>query len=219
MPNWVSNSISINGSAEEIKNFKERASQPYKTYWENESDQRQQELSFMNFISPPQEAIASGEYWGTHGFVKGEQVGHTPNNWYEFNTREWGVKWDASDVDITEEGETYLTYYFQTPWGIPEPVFRVMVAEHPNLEFKMNCVEEQGWGAEYEGVDGELTLTDEWDIPQTHEEMMKRQGYCDCEHYDASDPEEREYLYDDCPSMNLDTEDAVRILEEVNPKF
>jgi len=219
MPNWVSNTINVSGSAEEIKNFKERASQPYATNWGGEAGQEHQVLSFMNFIAPPQEAIASGEYWGTHGWKDGEHSGQTPNNWYNFNNREWGTKWDASDVDITDESENHLTYYFQTAWGIPEPVFMVMVAEHPKLDFKFNCVEEQGWGAEYEGVDGDFMTTDEWDIPDTHEESMKRQDYCQCEHYDASDPEEREYLFDDCPGKSLATEDAVRILEEVNPRF
>jgi hypothetical protein len=217
MPNWVSNNLRITGSSEEIKNFKERASQPNTTHWDGKTEQEHEVLSFMNFIAPPQEAIASGEYYGTHGWEDGKQTGNTKNNWYEFNNREWGTKWDASDADLTEDSTYALTYYFQTAWSMPTPVFEVMASEHPNLVFSITCVEEQGWGVEYESVDGELITTDEWDIPDNHEDSMRRTQNCICEWVDPI--EDRDQLWEDCPSRNLDTEDAIRILEEVNPKF
>lgn len=217
MPNWVSNTLRITGSSEEIKNFKERASQPYTTLWDNKPEEERRDLSFRNFIAPPQDALASGEYYATNGWKDGKQSGNTKNNWYEFNNREWGTKWDASDVTITEDSTYALTYYFQTAWGVPEPVFQVMASEHPSLVFSITCVEEQGWGVEYESVDGDLITTDEWDIPENHEDSMRRTQNCICEWVDPI--EERDQLWDDCPSKNLATEDAVRILEEVNPKF
>jgi hypothetical protein len=215
MPNWVSNRITITGTAEEIADFKEKASQPKTTLWEGKEEQDKPVLSFMNFIAPPQEAIASGEYYGTHGWSEGKQVGQTPNNWYEFNNREWGTKWDACDDEITSESENSLEYYFQTAWAPPTPVFQAMVEQHKGLAFQIHCVEEQGWGVEYESVDGELTTTDEWDIPDSHESSIHRTNSCQCEWLDPI--EERDSFFSDCPK--LDPEEAIRLLEEVNPRF
>lgn len=215
MPNWVSNTLSITGSAEDIADFKEKASQPKTTYWEGKEEVDEAVLSFMNFIAPPQEALASGEYYGTHGWSEGKEVGRTPNNWYEFNNREWGTKWDASDEDLTVDDTEYLEYNFQTAWAPPTPVFQAMAEQYKNLVFEIHCVEEQGWGVDFEGRDGELTTTDEWDIPDSHESSIHRTNSCRCEWLDPI--EERDNFFSDCPK--LDPEEAIRLLEEVNPRF
>jgi hypothetical protein len=215
MPNWVSNTLSITGSAEDIADFKEKASQPKTTLWDGKEEIDEAVLSFMNFIAPPQDALASGEYYGTHGWSEGKEVGRTPNNWYEFNSREWGTKWDASDEELTDESEMYLSYSFQTAWAPPTPVFQAMAEQHPTLVFEIHCVEEQGWGVDYEGRDGELTTTDEWDIPDSHESSIYRTNSCYCEWADPIT--DREHFFSDCPQLDL--EEAIRILEEVNPRF
>jgi hypothetical protein len=215
MPNWVENTMTITGSAEDIADFKAKASQPKTTLWEGKEEIDEAVLSFMNFIAPPQEALASGEYYGTHGWSEGKEVGRTPNNWYEFNNREWGTKWDASDEELTNESENELSYYFQTAWAPPAPVFQAMAEQHPNLVFEIHCVEEQGWGVDYEGKDGVFIITDEWDIPDTHEASIHRKNSCRCEWADPID--DRESFFSDCPK--LDPEEAIRLLEEVNPRF
>lgn len=215
MPNWVENTINITGSAEDIADFKAKASQAKTTVWDNKEELDESVLSFMNFISPPQEAIASGEYYGTHGFKDGKEVGRTPNNWYEFNSREWGTKWDASEEELRNENATELSYYFQTAWAPPEPVFQAMAEQHPKLTFQFHSVEEQGWGVEYEGINGELMTTDRWDIPDSHAESIHRKNSCRCEWADPI--EDRENFFSDCPA--LEPEEAIRILEEVNPRF
>lgn len=215
MPNWVENTINITGSVEDIADFKAKASQAKTTVWDNKEELDKSVLSFINFISPPQEAIASGEYYGTHGWKEGKEVGKTPNNWYEFNNREWGTKWDASDPELRDEDATELSYYFQTAWAPPEPVFRAMAKQHPKLTFQFHSVEEQGWGVEYEGISGELVITDRWDIPATHADSLLRKNSCYCQWADPID--DRENFFSDCPK--LDPEEAIRLLEETNPKF
>jgi hypothetical protein len=215
MPNWVENTINITGSAEDIADFKAKASRPITTFWNNKEELDESVLSFMNFIAPPQEALASGEYWGRNGYEEGKKVGDTSNNWYEFNNREWGTKWDASEPELRDDSATELSYYFQTAWAPPAPVFQAMSEQHPKLIFQFHCVEEQGWGVEYEGMDGELMTTDEWDIPETHADSILRKNSCYCEWADPID--DRENFFSDCPK--LDPEEAIRILEEVNPRF
>jgi hypothetical protein len=207
MPNWVDNYITISGSAEDIKAFAEKsqAVHPESVGGDNGEWKMTEtpEFSFWNFVRPPQEAIDSGEFFGTHGWSEGKSVGHTPNNWYEWNNREWNTKWDACEVDFQLE-ETSIAISFNTAWSIPIPVFEAMCRQHPTLEFGFRSQEEQGWGAEFTSMEtedengepiSELSETNSWDIPESHQDWVDLgdpEG-CVCEHADYED------WYDDCP--------------------
>lgn len=188
MANYVFNSMTVTGKPEHIQAFKEKA----------RYDER--EFSYWNFVTPPAEALASGEYWATRGFVNGEETGFTPNNWYEFNVREWGTKWDSIDVDpiwVKEEGrDTLIGWNWQSPWAPPVPVFQAMVAQHPDLEFDISWEEEQGWGGRAVGINGQFTIIKEWDIPESHEDYvnLEWEDRCYCQSED-----DQEYWFDDCP--------------------
>ena len=105
MPNHVYNSMSVTGLPEDIKSFEEKARliKPENPEGANEIAK----FSYWNFVTPPQEAIDSGEYWATNGFIAGKESGKTPNNWYNFNNREWGTKWDAYDVEVQVAPQTF----------------------------------------------------------------------------------------------------------------
>jgi hypothetical protein len=63
------------------------------------------------------------------------QVGHPPTktdeeiqalrekygatDWYDWSLKNWGCKWDACDIDITDGGTDSLSIIFSTPWGPP----------------------------------------------------------------------------------------------------
>ena len=191
MPNHVFNSMSVSGEADDIQAFAKKARLVHPTNPEGANEIS--EFSYWNFVTPPQEAIDSGEYWGTHGFVKGEQVGRTPNNWYEFNNREWGTKWDAYDVDVQRAPNAYYVTW-SSAWAPPEPVFKAMVNQHPRLAFTISYEEEQGWGGECAGYDGHFVVVQEWDIPESHADYEHIGRDCMCER--ENDPE---YWFSDCP--------------------
>ena len=228
MPNWVYNSMSVSGSKEDIAKFKEFAGRPKPEGFDNETGKFTYEegetevFSFWNFIAPPQDAIESGEYFGTHGFVEGKQVGDTPNNWYEFNTREWGTKWDACRPELESENETSLLYRFETAWSIPEPVFSAVIEKFPTLDFDFESEEEQGWGAKYtssavaENGERSLILEEEWDIPDSHADYVARgnEEGCNCQ----SDPDDEEYWYDDCPRPSKEFEIVVKQVVKITAK-
>jgi hypothetical protein len=206
MPNWVSNWVSVQGKKADVERFIEKAQQPRPTgineeTGELEYDASQQEgLSFWNFVAPPEEAVKSGEYFGTRGFIDGEQKGDSPNNWYSWNSREWGTKWDACHLDPheieVEDDNATKSYSFETAWGIPEPVFEAMVKQHPELNFDFECEEEQGWGAEYRGEEGEISLVKQWDIPDSHADYVERDREHSC---NCAWSEDTEDWYADCP--------------------
>jgi hypothetical protein len=120
-------------------------------------------------------------------------------DWYDWNVREWGTKWEAYDQDSTEhlDGENpSLSYSFTTAWSPPEPVFRKLGEQYPTLTFDIRSEEEQGWGLEYQIKDGEFSVLKEWDIPNSHADWVAidNEDGCVCNYED--DPEN---LHTDCP--------------------
>jgi hypothetical protein len=165
--------MTITGSNQLLDRFVRKASDSHETPHGQISEQ----LSFWNFISP-------------------SDLSHYQDNWYEWNLENWGTKWDAADPEITDESEGRVTYSFRTAWSPPTPIFEEIVRQYPGLYFDIKCVEEQGWGVEYDGIDGDLVQTYRWDIPDSHKESMERTGECQC---DWMDDTESEYMHDDCP--------------------
>jgi len=201
MPNWVSNSVRVTGDKKELKRFAEQAGRSYTRKYQDaegkwyEAESNNEHLSFWNFVRPDDSIL--DEYWGSErqDLSLEEKLQHKTNHWYDWNIRNWGVKWDASDVYF-EDWDGELVYDFETPWGAPFEVYQAMVAQYPSLKFTIRFLEEQGWGGEALGENGEFAVVNEWDIPGTHEERMEYIGYCWCE---EMRDDEAEYMYEDCP--------------------
>lgn len=191
MPNHVFNKMTVTGSAEALAAFKNKAQHT------NEENYLR-EFSYWNFITPPQEALDSGEYHATHGFVGGKESGNTSNNWYNFNVREWGTKWDAYEIQPDEFSltDTSWTISWSSAWSPPMPVFAAMVEQHPELEFDFYWEEEQGWGGKGIGATGAFSITKEWDIPESHTAWaeLDLEDNCICNHTNDEDE-----WFEDCP--------------------
>lgn len=180
MPNWVYNTVTIKGANQVLNRFARQAAQPYSTKGTVITDDGDigmadvdhiELLSFWNFIRPSDDILE--QYHGPEPKYAtfAERLRGDSNYWYDWNNRNWGTKWEACDSEITSESEGSVTYEFRTAWGVPEPVFREMAKQYPNLEFSFRSIEEQGWGVEYISDFGELVLIDQWDIPEHEEEM------------------------------------------------
>lgn len=193
MPNHVYNTLTATGSPEAIKAFREKARHEDSIF------------SYWNFKTPPQESLDSGEYHATHGFVAGERSGDTRNNWYNFNTREWGTKWDTYDLQEgliqPKDRNTTFDVSFSSAWSPPLPVFEAICEQHPELDFDFYWEEEQGWGGEAIGTGGSFSIVKEWDIPNSHADYVELDKECYCESED-----DEEYWFDDCPRKILEEE-------------
>lgn len=184
-----------------------------------------QPLSFWNFIAPTDEELPY--YFGHKTKPEDEAdpnatteermakaLTFSGSGWYDWNVRNWGTKWDANDEDgeIPDlenlQSQDTITYRFSTAWSIPEPIFRAMVEQHPELDFDFECEEEQGWGANFTSSDGDedgersLILTKEWDIPASHADYVERDNEdgCVCS-WDSDDPDN---WFEDCPRPEKD---------------
>ena len=56
-------------------------------------------------------------------------------SWYDWNTANWGTKWNAGDVEITRDGKDGMKVTFQTAWGPPLPIFEKL-AEDYNIQIQ-----------------------------------------------------------------------------------
>ena len=222
MPNWVYTNMTVTGDKQSLDKFRDKAAKPYTTRhtgtWTNgkyDPDaisivENKSELSFWNFITPTDLDAYFGPEKKPDNYETmtlderlAESMKFAGDNWYNWNIRNWGTKWDANDVTLDEGGT--LCYQFSTAWSPAEGAFKAMVEQHPNLQFEFTNVEEQGWGVVFEGKNGELEEVRSWDIPSSHTEWEDTGAECSrCSWEDQSD------WYEDCPRETASTNaDAV----------
>ena len=229
MPNWVFTTMSVHGEPEQIAEFRDKAKKPYNTYYpdwqtkEIKESQMEGDLLFWNFVEPENKDAYFGDAHGTkpegyESWSMEERLAHdmkfSGDGWYDWNVKNWGTKWEARGVlEQEDEDGKYLRYQFDTAWSPAEPAFRAMVEQHPNLSFSIRCEEEQGWGVEFDGTDGELSVTNEWDIPESHADWdaIDNPDRCVCQWSD-----DKADWYSDCPRPEMSKEelDAVEDLIE-----
>jgi hypothetical protein len=213
MANYVSSSISVWGTQKAIEAFVEKAKQPRPFTWNGEPATSEElvDLSFWNFVSPPEEdydyyfdRVKEEKPKGYETWSDEKQLAFrmsfSGKDGYAWNIRNWGVghdlwELDDSGVDITSEHQAHAYYAFQTKWAIPDKVFEAMTEQHPELTFEFESQEETGWGATFSGDKGEFVETDSWSEPSNHAEHEKRDQTCACE-WDSDSPED---WYEDCP--------------------
>jgi hypothetical protein len=196
MPNWVYHHVAISGPRHILDKFIEVAGKENLVNTPNDNDELKA-FSYSNFISPPKNKMR--EYNETHGWGPKGNTGQSEWNWYNWNVANWGVKWDAGDSEIIDEGYQ-LHLHWQSPWGVPEPVLQAVIEKFPKLTFDGRSEEEQGWGCNWSGYQGEYSFS-YWDVPASHADYANPDGYnqeesCRCTTWCDDDPEE---WFGDCP--------------------
>lgn len=114
-------------------------------------------------------------------------------NWYDWNLKNWGCKWDASDAAAEETAESTIIYRFNTAWSPPVPLMEKLSGLLPDRRLELTFEEEQGWGGVLSLLNEQVTVVKQWDIPSSHDEIVKRNGECAC--VDNDEP-----YFDDCYS-------------------
>jgi len=118
MPNWCENRVEVFDTEENIKKFKEYVSDGDLLF------------SFQKIKPMPEELTHTRSPSGEPNVDLINKYG--VDNWYDWCTNNWGVKWDVHDVELVEE-EDSLTYNFLTAWGPPEEIYKVIRDEFPNI--------------------------------------------------------------------------------------
>lgn len=190
MPNWVFTTVSVHGDQPEVEDFVRIANEPIEYMYHDFINVEDGGTKIVEKIG-----IDIDPVFSFRNFVPTVDG----DNWYEDHLEKWGTKWDAVRPELMHKEPTFVQYRFDTAWSPAEPVFAAICTRFPNLSFTFFCEEEQGWGVEYSGDNGVLTVVEEWDIPQSHADYDKRERDCMCEMY----PDEVEYHFSDCPTTSL----------------
>lgn len=65
------------------------------------------------------------------------------STWYNWCRKNWGTKWDASDVEFRQEENSHaISLSFQTAWSVPMPIIEAMSKMYPKLEFNGEYADE-----------------------------------------------------------------------------
>jgi hypothetical protein len=192
MPNWVYNSVYISGNLEKVNALEALMSKPYKGV-DNGA------INFLNIIAPPDNK------WDAY---------NEGRNWYDWNTDNWGTKWNACEIDVDEQidrnGDKQLGITFETAWSPPSGIMDALWAlcRADGLDLSWHWEEEQGFGEDWESENAEFCMTDSWDIPNSHTDHVDRDKNCVCEWEDS------ENWYEDCPRPDLTEVEESAILAE-----
>ena len=122
MPNWTQNEVQIFGDQQKMELFKKSV--------------ESKELKFdFEVIVPKPKVLENVESFLVK---KNKDMGWAsnlhntcdpktfPNKcWYEWCIHNWGTKWNACRVELSEFPE-YLEYKFETAWDAPRPVFAAL---------------------------------------------------------------------------------------------
>lgn len=225
MPNWVYNTLSIEGSPELIQKVKTQLNQPYEfqntDFITNEvktTTYSNPVIAFWNIVQPPKE-----KHDLYHASANGSE--DKTWNWYSWNVSNWGTKWDIgvhndekySDTGIEEETDKTVVYKFNTAWSPPLPVIEELSTQYPELEITLEYEEEQGWGGEIFWDSTGSSIVKEWDIPNSHADYVDRDNEEGCA---CSNNEDEEDWYSDCPGKSKKIELHEKkdvVLVNVNP--
>lgn len=202
MPNWVYNTLTVEGEISPVAMFKTKVSAPYEVMsneynpetksWDNKLIENSEVISFWNILRPPTDKL--GLYHAVSNGTEDRTWG-----WYHWNTNNWGTKWDACNPEIVEEDQNKVVYRFDTAWSQPTPVLEQATNDYPDLTFTLEYEEEQGWGGKITVKAGELISSEFWDIPNSHADYVKRDNEEGCV---CAWDEETEDWFSDCPKKD-----------------
>lgn len=100
-------------------------------------------------------------------------------DWYNWNVRNWGTKWDAQEVSLVRSAGVAL-FEFATAWSTPEQVVVALSFRFPAASIVLEYEEEQGWGGRARFAGGQLLDSSCYEAPQSHAELIARGAACGC---------------------------------------
>jgi hypothetical protein len=193
MPNWVFNTVTIQGPKDEIDYIKDKLNAPFTREHENWSTEKQAMVTetytysnpvfaFWNIIRPTD--LVEYAKQPAHDFEKG-------NDWYSWNNRNWGTKWDVAVsndrlhdstelVDYLSNGkDNWVIYRFDTAWSPPVPALEKLSLKVPTSVITLEWQEEQGFGGEMEFLRGELISESSYDSRCMDCDAYDTMEYCE----------------------------------------
>jgi len=155
MPNWCENTLTVNGTEIQLKDFKERYfSYPDPTEISGYDDRDY--LDFNKVIPMPESE---------------------KDNWYSWNIENWGCKWNCCPMRFYDDSDG--GYYFETPWGPAKEVYEKLIVDNPNLDICFQYLELGGpfCGSLKSDGKGSFVSLESSDFEEVHKFAIEHFGY------------------------------------------
>ena len=180
MPNWTQNEVQIFGDQQKMELFKKSVESKElkfdfdlivpkpKVLEKVESviiEKNKEKIEAENIKGDMKKIMLSGS-------LSGDEAKTFPNKcWYEWCLHNWGTKWNACRVELSEFPE-YLEYKFETAWDAPRPVFAALwFLWHMDTKIIWKCRHED------DGYKEETTLNVKTINPILHSSEVSRQAF------------------------------------------
>ncbi len=196
MPNWCMNTVTFEGTEQQIKKIKKAVDKEelFDSFYPIPEELRET-VSGSESAKPDWQKENSGQLKMKHG----------ADNWYDWCTTNWNTKWDAHDISILSEGTNDITIGFSSAWSPPigfyEHLFETMNVDtddmdNPNFKIKATYYEP---GCDFGGIwengnDETYTLSDMEDdfFENDREGIMLEDDYGILEHREMNRADEKE---------------------------
>jgi len=187
MPNWVYNTLTVEGNPDSVKKLKKQVNKKFTKMhdqWNMSTQQMEQVqyvyskpiFAFHNIFNHTQDGVPDEVYNSQPNHKSGDSFVEMfkGSDWYSWNVRNWGTKWDVAvsddeeypDTELLEDyknGENkVLVYRFNTAWSPAFPAIEKLSKQYPDLLFTLNYEEETGWGGECEFLRGKEISSSEY---------------------------------------------------------
>jgi len=178
MPNWAYSNIKITGPADHMEQIKNKLATPYENEGVHEGD-----ILLWNIVSPTDlDAYNNSTITGGSTLEEIQREFDTKDDWYSWNVRNWGTKWEIHNGSLISEysrtkGFITLEYSTETAWSPPVEAFDWLAMENPDLIIDLEGIDEADCFA----------MTAVWingirkyesDLEITHELRIRLMGYC-----------------------------------------
>jgi hypothetical protein len=219
MPNWASSKVTMIGDYDTVMAIKDRLAKPYQdphfpdrtnegvfllwnivkpsnldTYLEKDKK------AFDSIVKADPDLVELDKADKPEAFdvnkalVKILEEQKNNNDWYNWNVRNWGTKWETGDKAVIEyeimgelsfddkpvENSLEITYRLETAWSPPVEALDHLAEQYPNITINLSSIDESDCFAyEAQWLDGSRFYENEPEI--THEMGMDLRGYCNLE--------------------------------------
>lgn len=180
MPNWCFNYLGVDSNEQDTIAIKAQLNTPFEVEHDSfNTETREMErkvfkysnpvFAFWNIVKPTD--LEAYHRQPEHSLPLSEQLKFQTDDWYAWNIRNWGTKWDVAVRDEetypeTEELDNYgfggLSYRFNTAWSPPIEAITTLSTQYPNAKFVLSYEEETGWGGEVVLQNGQTLSSNEY---------------------------------------------------------
>jgi len=200
MPNWCYNYLDISGDETLIADIKRQLNKPFVMIHDSwnattgkmevsQTSYSNPVFAFYNIYNHRQAGITDEQYvqQPPRDLPIEEQMTFKTNDWYSFNVREWGTKWDVAVLDndkypeteLYEETNSSVAYKFNTAWSPPIQAITKLSEQYPSLEMNLSYEEETGWGGSVNFNNGIATEEESYDNKCRDCDEINTLEYCE----------------------------------------